>query len=100
MGGRVGRRERPIDENAPYADLARDLLDLRLQNGLTVRQLEKRANQSKTVLSDATSGWHLPTLVATLAFVRGCVGELTETQEMEWRQKWTSARDRCNGNRS
>lgn len=100
MVRRVGRRVRPVDENAPYADLARDLLNLRLQHDLTVRQLEKRANQSKTVLSDATDGWHLPTLVATLAFVRGCVGKLTETQEAEWRQKWANARDRGKGNRA
>lgn len=88
------RPEGPIDPSSPYAALATALRDLRKKSGLGYRELAKRANYSRAVLSDAASGRHLPTWDVVLAYVRACAGELTEIQRAEWRRLWTDASDR------
>lgn len=88
------RPEAPIDPSSPYAALAKALRDLRKTHGLGYRELAQRANYSRSVLSEAASGRLLPGWPVVLAYVRACVGELTEAQQAEWRQLWTDARDR------
>jgi transcriptional regulator with XRE-family HTH domain len=90
------RPEGPIDPSSPYAALATALRDLRRQRGIGYRELEKRANYSRSVLSDAASGRQLPRWPVVRAYVRACAGELTEDQQAEWLKLWADARDRGN----
>lgn len=105
----VGRPEKPIDPSAPYADLANTLRALReksaapfseMRKRIPYRELADRAHCSRSSLSEAASGRCLPSLKVMLAYVRGCLGELTKAQEKEWERLWTEARDKAKGNRS
>jgi tetratricopeptide (TPR) repeat protein len=61
-----------------------DLRQLRQDAGTpTYRELAKRAHYSATVLAEAASGRRLPTLAATLAYVRACGGE-----PAGWERRW------------
>jgi DNA polymerase III delta prime subunit len=97
----MGRPERPLDNtNDPIAKFARDLRELRKQAGNpSYRELARKALFVPSVLSSAASGYRLPTLPVTLAFVTSCGGEPTV-----WERRWrTIARDTgaaakpCNG---
>ncbi|MFK8905894.1 helix-turn-helix domain-containing protein [Streptomyces sp. YS-3] len=84
----MGRREKEI--TTPYAalrDLAEWLRDQRAHAKLTYRQLASRAGLHATTLQRAASGKSVPTLVAVLAYTRGCDG-LPE----EARRLWQRAR--------
>jgi tetratricopeptide (TPR) repeat protein len=63
---------------------AYDLRQLRRDAGMpTYRELAKRAHYSAAVLADAAGGRRLPTLAATLAYVRACGGEAAV-----WEKRW------------
>jgi hypothetical protein len=81
----MGRPERPLDpESGPLAAFAMDLRELRRSAGnISYRELAKRALFSPSVLSAATSGFSLPTLRVTLAFVKACGGN-----QAEWARRW------------
>jgi hypothetical protein len=81
----MGRPERPLDpESGPLAAFAMDLRELRRSAGnMSYRELSKRALFSPSVLSAATSGFSLPTLRVTLAFVKACGGN-----QAEWARRW------------
>jgi hypothetical protein len=68
----------------PIASFAIDLRRLRFAAGnISYRALAKRAHFSHSVLSAATSGFSLPTLRVTLAFVEACGGD-----RAEWERRW------------
>ena len=81
----MGRPERPLDATGgPIAAFARDLRELRSHAGnRTYRELARTALFSPSVLSSAASGYRLPTLPVTLAFVGACGGDLAA-----WERRW------------
>jgi hypothetical protein len=81
----MGRPERPLDPaSGPVAAFAMDLRELRRSAGnVSYRELSKRALFSPSVLSAATSGFSLPTLRVTLAFVKASGGN-----QAEWARRW------------
>lgn len=89
----MGRPNRKLNgEDGPLARFAEDLRQLRFQaDGLTYRQLAQRAHYSTTTLSDAAGGTRFPSLEVTLAYVRGCGGDVEA-----WRDRWRSVADELN----
>ena len=81
----VGRREKPIDPRAPYADLAYGLRGLKRASGKSLRQISRDAHFSPAVLCEAASGWFLPSLEVTLGFVEACGGDTAK-----WTAHWTA----------
>lgn len=81
----MGRPERRLDPNSgSVAVFALSLRELRRAAGNpSYRELALRAGFSPSVLSSATSGFSLPTLRVTLAFVRACGGD-----DDEWTRRW------------
>jgi hypothetical protein len=81
----MGRPERPLDATGgPIAAFARDLRELRSRAGdHTYRELARTALFAPSVLSSAASGYRLPTLPVTLAFVGACGGDLAA-----WERRW------------
>jgi hypothetical protein len=68
----------------PIAAFARDLRELRSRAGnRTYRELARTALFAPSVLSSAASGYRLPTLAVTLAFVSACGGDLAA-----WERRW------------
>lgn len=89
----MGRPERPLDPDAwALQRFAYDLRVLRREAGQpSYRELARRAHYSDTTLSVAASGAVMPSLAATLAFVRACGGD-TEDWERRWRSLATEFR--------
>jgi len=81
----MARPERPIDpDDGPLARFAFDLRALRRAGGgVSYRELAKRANFSRTALSQAASGTELPSLAVTLAYVEACGGDVAA-----WEERW------------
>lgn len=81
----MGRPERPLDDTGgPIAEFARDLRELRISAGNpSYRELARRALFVPSVLSGAASGFRLPTLPVTLAFVAACGGD-----SAVWERRW------------
>jgi WD40 repeat protein len=80
------RRERPLaaDGGGSLLQLAADLRRLREEaGGPTYRELARRAHYSAATLSEAASGRKLPSLAATLGYVRACGGDVAE-----WERRW------------
>ncbi|MER6763346.1 MULTISPECIES: nSTAND1 domain-containing NTPase [Amycolatopsis] len=79
------RSERPLDaEDSALGRFAAGLRRLRDKAGTpTYRELAGRVNYSVAALSTAASGRRVPSLVVTLAYVRGCGGDVEE-----WRERW------------
>lgn len=69
---RTGRPTRRIDATRPFANIASDLVALRVSAGLTVTQLAREAKFSTAVISTATAGLRMPTADVLEAYVRGC----------------------------
>jgi hypothetical protein len=88
-GEAVGRPEKPLSSSAsPIVAFARDLRQLRASAGNpSYRRLARTALFSPSVLSSAASGYRLPTLQVTLAFVEACGGDRTE-----WERRWLALR--------
>jgi tetratricopeptide (TPR) repeat protein len=86
------RPERALDPRAdPVQRFACDLRELRRDAGTpTYRELAKQAHYSATVLAEAASGRRLPTLAATLAYVRACGGE-----PAAWERRWRDLASRA-----
>jgi tetratricopeptide (TPR) repeat protein len=84
-GGRVGRPERPLDPTAGLLQaFAHDLRELRRTAGNPkYRALARHAGYSASSLSAAASGWSVPSLPVTLAYVGACGGDAGE-----WEQRW------------
>ncbi len=84
----MGRPERPVDASAgPVAAFAVGLRELRRSaGGPSYRTLAERARFSPSVLSAAASGYTLPTLPVTLAFVEACGGD-----RATWERRWRAA---------
>jgi DNA polymerase III delta prime subunit len=85
----MGRPEKTVDPaRGPVAAFAHDLRRLRAEAGTpTYRQLARRARFSPSVLSSAASGYRLPSLQVTLAFVAACGGD-----REQWRRQWLRVR--------
>ncbi|QIS20851.1 NB-ARC domain-containing protein [Nocardia terpenica] len=85
----MGRREKPLDgRSGPLAAFAGDLRKLRAAAGNpSYRQMASVAMYSPSVLSEAASGYRLPTLQVTQAFVRACGGD-----PAEWEHRWREVR--------
>ncbi|EWM10686.1 LOW QUALITY PROTEIN: peptidase C14, caspase catalytic subunit p20, partial [Kutzneria sp. 744] len=84
-GGGVPRREQPLrlGEESLLA-FAADLRALRAKAGSPAyRELGRRVHYSAATLSEAASGRKLPSLPVTLAYVRGCDGDV-----QAWEQRW------------
>jgi WD40 repeat protein len=85
--GGVPRREQPLrlgDESV--LAFAADLRALRAKAGNPAyRELGRRVHYSAASLSEAASGRKLPSLPVTLAYVRGCEGDVA-AWERRWRQ--------------
>lgn len=79
----VGRREQPIDPRAPYAIFACGLRALKTKSGKSYRQIGADAHFGAGALCEAASGWFLPTLEVTLAFVAACDGNTAQ-----WTSQW------------
>ncbi|MGO1052002.1 nSTAND1 domain-containing NTPase [Crossiella sp. CA198] len=79
------RTEQPLGSgDDPLTGFARDLRALRTAAGSpTYRELARRSHYSATTLADAAGGKRLPSLAATLAFVRACAGDAGE-----WESRW------------
>jgi hypothetical protein len=82
-----------LDSSAsPIVSFARDLRKLRVSAGNpSYRKLARTALFSPSVLSSAASGYRLPTLEVTLAFVAACGGD-----RAEWERRWLTLRGRTN----
>ena len=73
---------RPGEES--LLTFAADLRSLRVKaNGPAYRELGRRVHYSAATLSEAASGRKLPSLAVTLAYVRGCDGDV-----VEWERRW------------
>ncbi|WP_170160286.1 helix-turn-helix domain-containing protein [Prauserella muralis] len=85
----MGRAEKPINPMAPPAvrRVAVGLRLLRHEAGLSYAQLAARVSLSVTTLAAAASGDVLPSRRATLAYVRGCGGDVHA-----WWRRWVAAR--------
>lgn len=81
----MGRPERRLDAtNGPIAAFAHDLRALRNRVGKpSYRELARTALFAPSVLSSAASGYRLPTLAVTLAFVSACGGD-----RAAWERRW------------
>ncbi|MFK3983814.1 AAA family ATPase [Micromonospora sp. NPDC050397] len=79
------RRERPLNgDGGILLRFAADLRQLREKAGSpTYRELAHRAHYSAATLSEAAGGRKLPSLAATLGYVRACDGDVTA-----WEQRW------------
>jgi WD40 repeat protein/energy-coupling factor transporter ATP-binding protein EcfA2 len=84
------RTERPLDAaGGVLTTFAADLRLLRQKAGSpTYRELAKRAHYSIATLSNAANGRLLPSLAATLAYVRACDGDVDE-----WERRWRAVAD-------
>jgi hypothetical protein len=84
----VGRPERPLDPTTGILQsFAHDLRKVRLDAGSPkYRTLARAAGYSASSLSAAASGWSMPTLALTLAYVGACGGDL-----VEWERRWHEA---------
>ncbi|GAA3774645.1 helix-turn-helix domain-containing protein [Streptomyces phyllanthi] len=84
----MGRRETPLDPAAgPVQRFAYELRKLRQEaDGLTYREMARRAHYSVTTLSQAAAGEQLPSLAVTLAYVKACGGA-----PEEWERRWHEA---------
>src|SRR5579872_426706 len=91
-GVAMGRPERPLNTaNDPVAAFAHDLRELRRRAGNpSYRELAHMAMFAPSVLSNAASGYRLPTLPVTLAFVAACGGDRA-AWERRWRMVASSA---------
>ncbi|WP_225850183.1 helix-turn-helix transcriptional regulator [Streptomyces sp. HPF1205] len=78
---RDGTGAGPQETLASFCD---DLLQLRKDADLTLRELEKLSGYSKSALSKATSGTSLPSLELTEAYVGACKAPDPEA----WRARW------------
>jgi transcriptional regulator with XRE-family HTH domain len=76
----MGRREKPLPDDAPAAvrAFAQDLRTLRARARLTLDQLAVKSGYPKSRLSEAASGSHLPTEDLLRAFVGACGGGAAE----------------------
>ena len=83
------RAEQPLElDGSALSEFAAELRKLREKAGRpTYRELAARAHFSSTTLSDAAGGKRLPSLAVTLAYVRGCEGDVEE-----WEQRWHAVR--------
>jgi hypothetical protein len=81
----MGRPEKPVNKvGGVVAQFASELRKLRAQAGNpTYRELAQSAMFSSSVLSSAASGYRMPSLSVTLAFVTACGGD-----KEVWRQRW------------
>jgi WD40 repeat protein len=79
------RIEKPLGPgNDPVTAFARDLRKLReLAGSPTYRELAGRTRYSTSTLAEVTAGKKLPTLAATVAFVRACGGDVRK-----WESRW------------
>ncbi|MDQ7907069.1 ATP-binding protein [Phytohabitans sp. ZYX-F-186] len=89
----MGRPERGLDTvDGPVERFVAELRDLRRSAGNpSYRELAKRAHYAPTTFSSAVSGYRLPTLEVTLAFVTACEGDVGRWEE-RWRQADSQAR--------
>lgn len=90
-GDVMGRPEKPLDTmTGPVAVFAGDLRKLRMSAGNpSYREMARVALFSPSVLSSAASGYRLPTLRVTLAFVHACGGNA-----VEWQRRWQTTAER------
>lgn len=84
------RPERPLDPSAgPIQRFAADLRGLRAAAGdPKYLQMSRMTGRSRTALSEAAGGDHLPTWETTEAFVEACGGD-----PGAWRLKWERVQD-------
>lgn len=84
------RPERPIDPAAgPIQAFAADLRKLRTAAGTPkYLQMARVTGRSRTALSEAAGGDHLPSWDTVAAFVLACGGNVGE-----WRMRWEDVRD-------
>lgn len=84
----MGRSEKPVDPQAPYAAFARQLRKLRDSAGSpTYGTLARKTGYSVAALSQAASGWKLPSWKLTRAYATCCGGS-----EQHWQEQWMIAR--------
>jgi|GEM_PF-3075294 len=90
-GARMPRPERPVDATAgPVQAFAQELRDLREAAGTPkYLQMARTTGRSRTSLSEAAGGDHLPSWDTVEAFVRYCGGDT-----LAWRAKWEEVRDK------
>lgn len=86
----VGRQQRPLDPDAgPVQSFATELRALRERAGSPkFLQMARKTGKSRTALTEAAGGDHLPTWETVAAFVTACRGD-----QMAWRVKWEQVRD-------
>jgi len=89
----MARPERGLDTiDGPVERFVAELRDLRRTAGNpSYRELAKRAHYAPTTFSSAVSGYRLPTLEVTLAFVSACEGDVSRWEE-RWRLASSQAR--------
>ncbi|MFE2103750.1 helix-turn-helix domain-containing protein [Streptomyces sp. NPDC059468] len=84
----MARPEKPIDPQAPYAAFAHQLRKLRDSAGSPAyKALARKTGYSVATLSQAASGWRLPSLEVTRAYATACGGT-----EQHWEEQWMIAR--------
>lgn len=84
----MGRREKEIiTTNAALRDLVEWLRGMRVQAGLSYRELADRVGLHATTLQRVASGGSIPKLMPVLAYARGC-----DAQPEDARRLWQKAR--------
>ncbi|HEY2672659.1 MAG TPA: tetratricopeptide repeat protein [Rugosimonospora sp.] len=76
----------------PNPDFAADLEALRLNAGLSLRDLVRVSGVPRSTLSDALAGRRVPRLATVLAIVRGC-----GVDPEPWRHRWAEMSQQASG---
>ena len=84
------RPQRPLDPSAgPVQSFAAELRELWEQAGRpTFLQMARKTGKSRTAITEAVGGDHLPSWETVVAFVTACGG-----RPNEWRARWEQVRD-------
>lgn len=93
----MSRPERPLDPaDGPLAAFASQLRELRSSAGSpTYLSMQRRTGRSRTALSEAAGGDHLPSWETVEAYVVACDGDIRW-----WLDYWHETQDQVRGDRS
>jgi transcriptional regulator with XRE-family HTH domain len=83
------RKEQPITENTPVAELASQLREVREEARITYREMAEVVNYSHVQLGRAARGDRLPSWQLTKAYLKAC-GVTEKDRLQKWEQYWNA----------